>query len=266
MLRTRFHMHTSVALPNSGKWSESPACPSPTSVLVINDDESEHQRVADYLVIHAMRVRTSAMDSDVVERLLATEAPDVVVVELPSCGSNWINLLHWNRPHSGAPAIIAIGHIDSEAERVSALEVGADTYLSKPYGLRELVARIRAIVRRNQMSRNHVLTKVHCGACRFGNWVLDRRSRCIQAIDGTRSVLTKGECALLLAFLDSPGCPLTREQLLDAMRVHEDVFDRTIDLRVLRLRRKLANGGRTHQIIQTVHGVGYSLAVPVEWV
>jgi two-component system OmpR family response regulator len=252
--------------PSPGEWSGSSAHIHPTRVLCIDSDESMHQRLADFLTTHAMWVRTSTLQWSVVERLLATEAPDVVIIELPQRGNDWIGLLHRSRSHSSAPAIIATGQATSEAERVSALEVGADAYVVKPYGLRELVARIRAIVRRSQIGRNAALRRPHWKSCRFGGWELDGRTRCLTAIDGTQPKLTKGEYALLMAFLNAAECPLTREQLLNAIRVHEDVFDRVIDVRVLRLRRKLATSRHMPETIRTVRGVGYSLAVPVEWV
>jgi two-component system OmpR family response regulator len=236
-----------------------------TRVLLIDNDETLHRQVQDYLETFAMRVSTSALHGDAVERLLAAEAPDVIVVHLPPSGNDWINLLRRKRPRCTPPAIIAIGHADKETERVAALELGADAYFTKPYGLRELVARIRAIVRRDQMDRNVGPRRAHFRRCRFGGWELDRQTRCLTAIDGAQCELTKGEYALLLAFLNTPECPLTREHLLDAIRVHEDVFDRAIDVRVLRLRRKLAAGSNVPPVIQTVHGVGYSLAVSVEW-
>src|SRR6185369_3000820 len=102
------------------------------------------------------------------------------------------------------------------------------------------------------------------GRCRFGTWQLDRRGRRLTNVAGEPVALTKGEYALLIAFLDAPQRPLSREQLLQATRVHEDVFDRSIDVQVLRLRRKLEQDPSTPRVIQTERGVGYVFAVPIE--
>ena len=102
------------------------------------------------------------------------------------------------------------------------------------------------------------------GRCRFGGWQLDRRTRRLTDPNGTLVALTKGEYALLIAFLDAPQRPLTREQLLQATRMHEDIFDRSIDVQILRLRRKLEADPTMPRIIQTERGVGYRFAVPVE--
>jgi len=248
---------------SSGEWSDGPV--RITRVLIIGNDETPHQQLQDSLEAHAMRVHTSPLHWNVIERHLIVGMPDVVVIDLPARGNDWIELLHRKRPRSSAPAIVAVGHADGESERVAALEVGADAYFTRPYGLRELVARIRAIVRRNKMGLQDLEREPCCRNCRFGGWGVDHHTRCLTATDGTQRGLTRGEHALLLAFLNAPECPLTREHLLNAIRIHEDVFDRTIDVRVLRLRRKLTTGRNMPQIIQTVRGVGYSLAASVEW-
>ena len=111
---------------------------------------------------------------------------------------------------------------------------------------------------------NAVQREAEQGRYRFGNWQLDRRLRRLTTSSGTPVVLTKGEYSLLTAFLDAPQRPLTREHLLQATRVHEDVFDRSIDVQILRLRRKLETDSRAPSIIQTERGVGYTFALPVE--
>ena len=102
------------------------------------------------------------------------------------------------------------------------------------------------------------------GRCRFGGWHLDRRSRRLTNSLGELVSLTKGEYSLLVAFIDAPQRPLSREHLLQATRIHEDVFDRSIDVQVLRLRRKLESDPSTPSIIQTERGVGYVFSLPVE--
>jgi len=151
---------------------------------------------------------------------------------------------------------------------VVGLELGADDYVTKPFSLRELLARARAVLRRRaasaQVSEPEKGREPERGRCRFGGWQLDRRLRRLTDAESRPVSLTKGEYALLVAFLDAPQRPLTREHLLQATRVHEDVFDRSIDVQVLRLRRKLETDPSAPRVIQTERGIGYVFALPVE--
>ena len=118
--------------------------------------------------------------------------------------------------------------------------------------------------RRNKASRDSIHRAPERGRCRFGGWQLDRRNRRLTDPSGIPVALTKGEYALLIAFLDAPQRPLSREHLLQATRIHEDVFDRSIDVQILRLRRKLERDPSAPRVIQTERGVGYVFAVAVE--
>jgi DNA-binding response OmpR family regulator len=160
--------------------------------------------------------------------------------------------------------IIITGDRREEIDRVVGLELGADDYVTKPFGLRELLARVRAVLRRRDAWQVATPDDTARGRWRFGAWQLDRRSRRLTNPDGAPVALTKGEYALLVAFLEAPQRPLTREHLLQATRVHEDVFDRSIDVQILRLRRKLEVNPAAPAIIQTERGVGYVFALPVE--
>jgi len=145
-----------------------------------------------------------------------------------------------------------------EIDRVVGLELGADDYVTKPFSLRELLARIRAVLRR------HGAGRPQRGRCKFGGWQFDRRTRRLTDPGGTEVALTKGEYALLTAFLGAPQRPLSREHLLQATRVHEDMFDRSIDVQILRLRRKMEIDPSAPSIIRTERGVGYVFDLPVE--
>jgi DNA-binding response OmpR family regulator len=136
--------------------------------------------------------------------------------------------------------------------------------VTKPFGLRELLARIRAVLRRRAAGAGSAARNSERGRCEFGGWELERRARRLTDPNGTLVALTKGEYALLIAFLDAPQRPLTREYLLQATRVHEDAFDRSIDVQVLRLRRKLEADPTVPRIIQTERGVGYVFTLCVE--
>jgi DNA-binding response OmpR family regulator len=130
--------------------------------------------------------------------------------------------------------------------------------------MRELMARIRTILRRCEIARNPATRAPDRGGFRFAGWQVHRRSRRLMAPDGKVVPITKGEYALLIAFLKTPQRPLSREQLLQATRVHEDLFDRSVDVQVLRLRRKLEIDPAAPRFIQTQRGVGYVFAIPVE--
>ena len=127
-----------------------------------------------------------------------------------------------------------------------------------------MLARIRAILRRRTSAQSAPRQTGDRARYRFGEWELDRRTRRLRKTGGEPIILTKGEYALLAAFLEAPGRPLSREHLLQATRVHEDVFDRSIDVQILRLRRKLEVDPRTPRIIRTERGVGYVFDLPVE--
>jgi two-component system OmpR family response regulator len=136
--------------------------------------------------------------------------------------------------------------------------------VTKPFSLRELLARIRAVLRRREAGPAASQRDAERGRYRFGGWQIDRRTRRLIDPNGAPVSLTKGEYALLIAFLDAPQRPLAREHLLQATRVHEDVFDRSIDVQVLRLRRKLESDSSMPRVIQTERGVGYTFVLPVE--
>ncbi len=219
--------------------------------------------VMNYLEEHGIRT-ISASGREEVAGLLAREEPSLVILDLRLGQEDGLDLLREIRSHSDIPVIITTGHRRDEIDRVVGLELGADDYITKPFGLRELLARIRAVLRRREAGQAAVQRDPERGRCRFGGWELDRRIRRLSDSSGIPVALTKGEYALLIAFLDAPQRPLSREHLLQATRIHEDVFDRSIDVQVLRLRRKLETDPNAPRVILTERGVGYVFALPVE--
>jgi two-component system OmpR family response regulator len=219
--------------------------------------------LVDYLEQHNMRVVSASQRQEVTRQFAAAE-PDVVILDLRLGQEDGLDMLREIRSHSDVPVIIITGHRRDEIDRVVGLELGADDYVTKPFGLRELLARIRAVLRRREAGHIASQQEAEQGRCRFGGWQLDRRARRLTSANGVPVALTKGEYALLIAFLDAPQRPLTREHLLQATRIHEDVFDRSIDVQILRLRRKLETDPSVPRIIQTERGVGYVFALPVE--
>ena len=235
----------------------------PARVFVVEDDPVMLRMVGDYLEQHNMRAVSASGRQEMVQHFAVRE-PDLVILDLRLDQEEGFDLLREIRSRSDVPVIITTGHRRDEIDRVVGLELGADDYLTKPFSLRELLARIRAVFRRQKAGRAVSQRDPERGRYRFGDWQLDRRSRRLSDPAGDQVALTKGEYALLTAFLDAPQRPLSREHLLQATRVHEDIFDRSIDVQILRLRRKLEADPNAPQIIQTERGVGYVFALPVE--
>jgi DNA-binding response OmpR family regulator len=235
----------------------------PSRILVVDDDPAIQSMVQTYLQDHNMRVIPAYGRQDVLKHFAVSE-PSMVILDLRLGQDDGLDLLREIRSRSEAPVIIATGHRRDEIDRVVGLELGADDYLTKPFSLRELLARMRAVLRRQEVGRAAAGRRPEPGGWRFGGWRLDQRTRRLVDPAGKQIALTKGEYALLVAFLEAPQRPLSRELLLQATRVHEDVFDRSIDVQVLRLRRKLEQNPSDPLLIRTERGVGYVFAAVVE--
>jgi two-component system, OmpR family, response regulator len=236
----------------------------PTHILVIDDDPSIQHMLADYLARHNIRV-AAALRQREVARHFATAEPDAVILDLRLGTHDGLDSLRKIRSRSDVPVIIATGHRRDEVDRVVGLELGADDYITKPLDPSELRARIRAVLRRQHLGRLVWPREAERGRCRFGGWDLDWRTRRLTDPNNAPVMLTKGEYALLVAFLDAPQRPLSRENLLHATRVHEDIYDRSIDVQIVRLRRKLETDPSAPRISRTARGVGYVSALPVEY-
>jgi DNA-binding response OmpR family regulator len=231
-------------------------------IVVVDDDPATRRIVTRYFREHDMPASSASGRQELI-RHLASGAPTLIILDLRLGRDDGLDLLREIRSTSDVPVIITTGHRMEEVDRVLGLELGADDYLTKPFGLRELLARVRAILRRHELKRTQS-RKLQRSGFRFGRWQVERESRRLTTQDGSLVALTKSELSLLVAFLERPQRPLTRAQLIQATRVHEDVFDRSINVQVLRLRRKLETDASSPRIIGTERGVGYVFALPVE--
>jgi len=232
-------------------------------VLVVEDDPALQRMILNYFLENNIRTLVASGRQEMVRHLDSTLV-SLVILDLRLGQEDGLDLLREVRSSSDVPVIIITGHRCDDIDRVVGLELGADDYLTKPFNLRELLARVRAVLRRFDIGRVAPARDPERGRFRFSGWQLERKTRRLTDPASIPVALTKGEYALLLAFLEAPQRPLSREHLLQATRVHEDVFDRSIDVQILRLRRKLERDPSAPRVIQTERGVGYVFAVPVE--
>ena len=235
--------------------------PSP-HVLVLDDDAAVRQLVADYLGQNDFRVSSLAAGAQL-QRMLRAEVVDLLLLDLRLPGEDGMQLLRQLRAESQLPVIILTGRSE-EADRVMGLELGADDYLTKPFSPRELLARIRTVLRRAQAGQEAHGAPV-CRAYRIPGWELNLRTRRLTASGGAEVTLSNGEFNLLAALLASANRVVTRDQLIEMSRRYDnEVYDRAIDVAVLRLRRKIERDPSEPEIIVTERGVGYRVAVAVE--
>jgi DNA-binding response OmpR family regulator len=233
-------------------------------VLAVDDDAAMRQLIAEYLGENDLRVTTVSNGADM-EKALTEHAIDVVVLDLRLAGEDGMQHAKKLRESSEVPIIIVSGRKD-EADRVMGLELGADDYITKPFSPRELLARVRAVLRRSKATGEMLPSRNEKRrAYRFAGWELNLRTRRLTGPGGGRVELSNGEFSLLQAFCSAPQRVLTREQLLDLSRLHNaEVYDRSIDVQILRLRRKVETNPAQPAYIKTERGAGYIFDTPVE--
>jgi DNA-binding response OmpR family regulator len=233
-------------------------------ILVVDDDPAMRDVICEYLERHDFEVRPAASGA-AMTRILATEEIDLVILDLKLGQEDGMDLMRGLRTSSDAPVILITGHRLEEMDRVIGLELGADDYLTKPLALRELVARVRTVLRRLESAGERARRRESRARYRFAGWELDIARRRLTSPAGAEVSLTSGEFNLLTAFVRSPQRVMTREQLLVTSRVHDaEVFDRSVDVLVLRLRRKLEVNPSDPALIRTERGIGYVFAPAVE--
>lgn len=231
-------------------------------VLVIDDDPAMQRLISEHLNSHNMRAIV-ASDQRSMLNAMATRDPDLVILDLHLGTDDGLDLLRDLRGRSAVPVILISGHRREEVDRVIGLELGADDYLTKPFSPRELLARSRALLRRRAMDMLNPVRREE-QRYQFVGWQFEQRTRQLTNPEGVNIPLTKGEFALLSAFVAAPRRTLSREHLLQATRVHEDVYDRSIDVQILRLRRKLEEDASDPRLIRTERGVGYVFDADVQ--
>jgi two-component system, OmpR family, response regulator len=229
-------------------------------VLVVDDDAEIRRLLGEYLERNGFRV-SLATDGKEMRRRLEQSRPDIVVLDLMLPGDSGLTLCRDLRAGSSLPVIMLTARAE-EVDRVVGLEMGADDYLAKPFSPRELLARIRSILRR---TRGLPPMRDDTHRVRFAGWILDFAARQLLAPDGVVVALSGREFRLLRAFVEHPNRVLDRNQLMD-LTVGRDgtPVDRSIDVQVSRLRERLRDDAREPRIIKTVRSEGYVLAAAVE--
>jgi two-component system OmpR family response regulator len=224
------------------------------NILLVDDDPGIRDVVAEFLSRHGYQVET-AEDGFAMDRAISkAERPfDLVVLDLMMPGEHGLEIAR-RLSAPGGPAIIMLSAMGEDADRIIGLEVGADDYLAKPCNPRELLARIRAVLRRRQEPAGEVGV-----IAEFVGWRLDLVRRELTSPEGVLITLSDGEFSLLRAFVEKPQQVLTRDQLLEQGRMREnEAYDRAIDVQISRLRRKLDGATRSHEeLIRTVRNEGY---------
>jgi DNA-binding response OmpR family regulator len=232
-------------------------------IAALDDDPAVRDLVAEYLGQNELRVTAVATGRELAE-LMQRETVDLVVLDLRLPGEDGLQIARRLRDESAIPILMLTGRAE-EADRVMGLELGADDYLTKPFSPRELLARIRALLRRARAQASVADAIARVRAYRFGGWELNIGLRKLKNPQGESIDLTKGEFSLLTAFLSAPQRVLARDQLLELSRLHNaEVYDRSIDIQILRLRRKIESDPSRPEFIKTERGAGYVFSKPVD--
>ena len=232
-------------------------------ILAVDDDPSVRKMIEDYLGDNELRVTALASGREIAQ-VMARDTIDLVVLDWRMPGEDGMEIARRLRADSHVPIIMLTGRKD-EADRVMGLELGADDYLTKPFSPRELLARIRALLRRARAQQTVADGLQKIRAYRFAGFELNVRLRRLVGPGGANIALTNSEFNLLAAFLASPQRVLSRDQLLGLSRLHNDeVYDRSVDVQIGRLRRKIQARKDAAELIRTERGAGYVFTAPVE--
>lgn len=242
------------------------------SVLVVDDDADIRDLLREYLSDEGYAVGEAA-DGGSMRDLIADHVPDLVLLDLKLPGEDGLTLTRELRQNFPTMGIVMISGKEDVVDRVAGLEVGADDYVVKPFHLRELLARVRSVLRRREKDPDTegdapgsvpVADAYPRTIYRFGNWILDVDRRTLTSREGEAVVLTSREFDLLIAFVSHPNRALSRELLLDYAGGGDlEPYDRSIDVQVARLRRKIEQDSRRPALIKTIRNIGYMLTADV---
>ena len=233
----------------------------PSRILMVDDDPGIRDVISDFLGQHGFVVE-AAGDAAQMEAVLARTSVDLIVLDVMLPGEDGLAICR-RMASSNGPAIIMLTAMGEETDRIVGLELGADDYLPKPCNPRELLARVRAVLRRRREPRT---AEAELGAdCEFAGWRLDLLRRELRSPQGVIVNLSSGEFTLLRAFVERPQRILTRDRLLDLARGPDnDAYDRAIDVQISRLRKKLDDGAGGQELIRTIRNEGYVFTAKVQ--
>ena len=233
-------------------------------VLIVDDDRGIRELLAAYLEKNGMRA-SAAANGRQMRAVLEQGAPDLIVLDLMLPGEDGLAICRDLRAGKFRTVpILMLTARSEETDRIVGLEMGADDYLAKPFAVRELLARIRAVLRRARMLPANMQVTEAAQIISFGDWRLDTTARHLLDADGTLVALSGAEYRLLRVFLDHPQRVLTRDQLLNLTQGRQsDAFDRSIDLLVSRLRQRLLDTAREPRYIKTLRSEGYVFSAAV---
>lgn len=225
-------------------------------ILVCDDEVDVREMLQEYLDKRGYKV-SAASGGEELRSIVSAESVDAIIMDINMPKEDGLSILRSLRPENATPVIMLTAAGDV-VDRIIGLEMGADDYLSKPVDLRELEARIKAVLRRGTINETASAVSAGNDGARFGDYTLDKKAAKLLALDGSELQLTAMEYRLLKVFADNKGRVLNRDQLLE--HAHDrswDPFDRSIDIRISRLRRKLETNPEKPEIIRTVRGIGY---------
>ncbi len=234
-----------------------------THILIVDDDRDIRQPLAKYLARNGFRCSLAA-ESREMDQKLAAGSVDLIVLDVMLPGEDGLSICRRLQQNARIP-IILLTALSEETDRIVGLELGADDYLAKPFNPRELLARIKSVLRRSQMlPPRQMRTR---GLAAFDRWRFDLAQKEIVGPDGVAVRLSSGEHLLLVSLIEHAGVTLSRDQLLDLTRGRDtQLFDRSVDIQVSRLRRKLEKDPKNPRIILTEWGGGYQFAASLNWV
>jgi len=236
------------------------AVPAQPVVLVVDDEPELRSLLAEYFGRHGFSVRVAA-DAAAARAAVASEVPALAILDINMPGENGLSLARWLREAHPRTGLVMLTTAGESVDRIVGLELGADDYLPKPFEIRELLARVRAVLRRAEVAAPATVAAVAAPDTRrvaFGTCQLDLDKRSLSGADGADIEISAAEFDLLALFARHPNRPLNRDQIME--QAHNrgwDVFDRSIDLRIMRLRRKIERNPDKPEILKTVRNVGY---------